>query len=465
MRDNCVSIAGVMHGVKRIHFVGIGGCGMSGIAKILHLQGYVVSGSDQCASDRTRLLSTQGMTVYLGHNKAHCHDKDLVVISSAIDQTNPEVVFAIKAGIPVIKRGLMLAYLMQSHQGIAIAGTHGKTTTTSMIVHLLKIANLNPSYVIGGKLKNCVDGADLGTGRYFIAEADESDASFLHLHPQIACLTNIDIDHIENYQSDFSQLTAAFLSFLRNLPEDGLVVYNFDDPKLRALCKTLHCQSLSFGFHPDADVSIKAVNNAGSTSRFLVQMGTQTEPFSVTLPLPGKHNVQNALCAVALASFLGIAQSGIQTALASFPGTQRRFDSSLMRLYNKEITLIDDYGHHPRAIDATLSAIRVSYPKQRIVLIFEPHRYTRTRALFSAFVEVLSTVDKLLLLPIYGASEAPIEGITSQALANDMTGVDIEMFNDFTAVKQALMTSLKAGDVLVIQGAGSIGQLKQELLG
>lgn len=442
---------------KAIHFVGVGGCGMSGIADILNKQGYTISGSDKTRSPVTHALSKMGVTIYEGHDAKHCEGKEGVVISGAIGEDNPEYVRAKQNNIPIVKRAEMLSQLMSSYHGIAISGTHGKTTTTALAAHIFKVAGLDPSYIIGGALKGEQTGAKLGQGSDFIVEADESDASFLHLNPDVACITNIDLDHMENFNDDPAALTTAFAAFLARLPKTGLAILAHDDAPLMALGVNVSAQVLSYGFNESASVFASNLTANANTMMFEVNGSLVNAPFSVTLNLPGKHNVSNALCAITLALSMQVPVKHIQAALLSFPGTYRRFNATDERFGSCPITVIDDYGHHPKAIHATLSTIRQAYPGRRILHVFQPHRYTRTKALFNDFIAALNEADHVLLLPIYAASEPPITGISSEALAKHIERGQV--VPDFAGVMAALKQMVQAEDVLLLQGAGSIGQL------
>ncbi|HUQ26176.1 MAG TPA: UDP-N-acetylmuramate--L-alanine ligase, partial [Burkholderiales bacterium] len=397
------------HKVRRIHFVGIGGAGMSGIAEVLLNLGYEVSGSDLSENAATRRLKGLGAKISVGHAAKQIDEADAVVVSSAVQADNPEVAAARGKRVPLVPRALMLAELMRLKQGIAIAGTHGKTTTTSLVASVLAEGGLDPTFVIGGRLNAAGSNARLGAGDFIVVEADESDASFLHLQPVIAVVTNIDADHMETYEHDFGKLKQAFLQFLQNLPFYGSAVLCIDDPVVREILPQVSKPVLTYGTSADAAVAATSVQHDGGRMKFRARRAGGA-PLDVTLNLPGQHNVLNALAAIAVATELGVADGAIIKALAEFRGVGRRF-----QLYGEiaagaggRFTLIDDYGHHPVEMAATLAAVRGAFPDRRVVLAFQPHRYTRTRDLFEDFVRVLSTADALLLTDVYAAGEAPI---------------------------------------------------------
>ena len=450
------------HKVKRIHFVGIGGSGMSGIAEVLLNLGYQVTGSDLGASAATRRLAGLGATVHIGHAAEHLAETDVVVVSTAVGNNNPEVMAARARRIPVVPRALMLAELMRLKQGIAIAGTHGKTTTTSLVASVLAEAGLDPTFVIGGRLTSAASNARLGAGEFIVVEADESDASFLHLQPVIAVVTNIDADHMENYQHDFARLKQAFVAFLQNLPFYGAAVLCTDDKHVREIQPFVSKPVLSYGFGADAMVRAENVSHCAGKMRFHVVREGRAKVLDVTLNLPGRHNVQNALAAIAVATELGLEDAAIVRALAEFRGVARRFQSydAIAAKGGGSFTLIDDYGHHPAEMQATLDAARGAFPGRRILLAFQPHRYTRTRDLFEDFVKVLSGADALLLAEVYAAGEAPIVAADGRTLARAVRiagRVEPVFVENIADMADAIRSAAQDGDVVVTMGAGSIG--------
>ena len=451
------------HKVKRVHFVGIGGAGMSGIAEVLATQGYQVSGSDLSGSAVTRRLQGLGIAVATGHAAANVAGADAVVVSTAVAADNPEVVAARAAGIPVVPRALMLAELMRLKQGIAIAGTHGKTTTTSLIASVLGEGGLDPTFVIGGRLLSADANARLGSGEFLVAEADESDASFLYLQPVLAVITNIDADHMETYGHDFGKLKRAFVDFAQRLPFYGVVVVCGDDANVREIMPAITKSIVTYGLDDGAALRAVDVANAEGRMRFVARAaGSRDLP--VELNLAGLHNVRNALAAIAVGREVGVDDAAIATALREFRGVGRRFQRyGEVRLpAGGSCTLIDDYGHHPVEMAATIAAARGSFPGRRLVLAFQPHRYTRTRDLFEDFVRVLSTVDALVLADVYPAGEPPIVAADGRALARALrvTGRVEPVFVESVAeLPAAVRTLARDGDVVVTMGAGSIGQV------
>jgi UDP-N-acetylmuramate--alanine ligase len=454
------------HKVKHVHFVGIGGAGMSGIAEVLATQRYRVSGSDLVESAATRRLRALGVAIAIGHRAANAEGADAVVVSTAIAADNPEVLAARERGIPVVPRALMLAELMRLKQGIAIAGTHGKTTTTSLIASVLAEGGFDPTFVIGGRLLAADAHARLGNGDFLVAEADESDASFLYLSPVLAVVTNIDADHMEAYGQDFGKLTRAFVDFVQRLPFYGVAVLCVDDPHVRAILPEIAKPVVTYGLDEDAQLRAVDVTNAGGRMRFVAQ--GQGSALPVELALAGVHNVQNALAAIAVGREVGVADAAIARALAEFKGVGRRFQrhGDIPLAGGGAFTLIDDYGHHPVEMAATLVAVRESFPGRRIVLVFQPHRYTRTRDLFEDFVRVLSTADALVLADVYPAGEAPIVAADGRALARAVRvagrvePVFVEAVGDIAA---AIRGFARDGDVVVTMGAGSIGSVPAQL--
>ena len=465
----------MMHGVRHIHFVGIGGAGMSGIAEVLRDLGYVISGSDLHDSAILRRLATLGVTVCVGHAAAQVAGADAVVTSSAVQADNPEVLAAREQLIPVVSRSVMLAELMRYRQGVAIAGTHGKTTTTSLVASVLAEGGLDPSFVIGGLLNSAGANARLGQGDTIVVEADESDASFLNLLPMMAVVTNIDADHMETYGHDFEQLKAAFVSFLNRMPFYGTAVLCTDDAAVREIVPKVNCRVVSYGFDAGAQLRAVAVSAVGTQMKFTVQRtplkvgGAAPVDLDVVLNLVGRHNVLNALAAVAVAQQLGVSDAALQVALASFKGVGRRFQShgDVPAASGGEFTLIEDYGHHPVEIAATLAAARGAFAERRLVLAFQPHRYTRTRDCFAEFVKVLGQVDCLLLSEVYAAGETRIAGADGRSLAHAVRAagsVEPVFVDDITAMAQAIRQEARGGDVVLCMGAGSIGSVPARML-
>ena len=450
----------------RVHFVGIGGVGMSGIAEVLLTLGYKVSGSDANESASTRRLSALGAAVQRGHAGEHVAGADVVVVSSAIKADNVELLAARAQRIPVVPRAEMLAELMRFRRGIAVAGTHGKTTTTSLVASVLSESGMDPTFVIGGQLLSAGSNARLGSGKWLVAEADESDGSFLRLNPQIAVVTNIDADHLENYGGDFARVRAAFSEFLHRLPFYGLAVLCIDDPEVAALAAEMPRHILSYGFRVDADVRAEdVVQDAGRTRFTLCLPGC--DALAVTLNLPGRHNVLNALAAAAIGWQLGVAPDSIARALDQFQGIGRRFNVlGELDFGNGKALLVDDYGHHPRELQAVFDAARAGWPERRLVVAFQPHRYTRTRDLFDDFAVVLSSADALLLTDVYAAGETPISGADAKALARAIRArgrIDPVLVGNVRELSTLLADVLAEGDLLLLLGAGDIGHVAQEL--
>jgi UDP-N-acetylmuramate--alanine ligase len=457
------------HAVKHIHFVGIGGSGMSGIAEVLLTLGYRVSGSDVARNAATDRLARLGAAIAQGHAAGQIAGADAVVVSTAVSQSNPEVVAARAKRVPVVPRAVMLAELMRLKQGIAIAGTHGKTTTTSLVASVLAAGGLDPTFVIGGRLNSAGANARLGSGDYIVVEADESDASFLNLAPVIAVVTNIDNDHMETYGHDFTRLKQAFIEFLGHLPFYGAAVLCVDDANVRDILPFISKPIVSYGFAAEAQVRAIDAAADGAQMRFRV-LREGTAPLPVALNLPGLHNVANALAAIAVGSELGVPDAAIVEALASFTGVGRRFalHGELPAPVGGTYTLVDDYGHHPVEMAATLAAARGAFPGRRLVLVFQPHRYTRTRDCFEDFVKVLSTTDVLLLAEVYPAGEAPIVAADGRSLARALRvagkvePIFVEAIEDMPA---ALADVVRDGDVVITMGAGSIGKVPARLAG
>ena len=453
------------HRVKNVHFVGIGGSGMCGIAEVLLNLGFSISGSDLSSNSVTQRLKKLGAMIFHGHARENLEKADVVVVSSAVNESNPEVMEARSRSIPVVPRAVMLAELMRFRQGIAVAGTHGKTTTTSLIASILAEAGMDPTYVIGGRLESANTNARLGAGEYIVAEADESDASFLHLTPVISVVTNIDADHMDTYGHDFEKLKGAFVEFLQQLPFYGMAVVCIDDPNVRAILPHVSKPVMPYGFSEDARIRATDVVADGGRMHFKVtRINGVTTTFDVTLNLPGRHYVLNALAAIAVASELNVPDVAIVKALAEFKGVGRRFEryGELPARDGGHITLIDDYGHHPVEMKAVIAAARGAFPGRRLVLAFQPHRYTRTRDCFEDFVEVLSSVDALILTEVYPAGEPPIVAADGRSLVRAVRVADkIEpRFIESPAdLPEAILATARDGDVVIVMGAGSIGQV------
>ena len=456
-----------MRRIKQIHFVGIGGAGMSGIAEVLVNLGYQVSGSDLRQSRVTERLESMGVEIFVGHRSNNIEGVDVVVVSTAIAKENPEIDAAREQRIPVVPRAEMLAELMRYRHGVAVAGTHGKTTTTSLVASIYAEAGLDPTFVIGGLLNSAGTNARLGTSRYFIAEADESDASFLHLQPMVSIVTNIDADHMETYGGDFKVLENNFVDFLHNLPFYGLAVLCIDDETVESLIPRITRPIATYGFSPKADIRAIDFVQDGTQSRFKVVRLGHSGALDIRLNLPGEHNVQNALAAIAVATEDGVSDEAIQTALEKFQGIGRRFemygDFAIGDQQNeKTVSLIDDYGHHPREVEVTIKAMRQSWPERRLVMVYQPHRYTRTRDLYEDFCQVLSEVDVLLLLKVYAAGEEPIAGADSRSLCGSIRQrgkVDPIFVEDQEELEKVLPGILQDGDLVLTQGAGNVGSL------
>ena len=459
------------HAIRHIHFVGIGGAGMSGIAEVLHNLGYVVSGSDLADSATLRRLAALGIRTAVGHDAAHIADADAVVTSTAVKPDNPEVLAARARKIPVVPRALMLAELMRLKRGIAIAGTHGKTTTTSLVTSVLAEAGLDPTFVIGGRLNSAGANARLGQGDYIVVEADESDASFLNLLPVLAVVTNIDADHMETYGHDFGRLKKAFVDFLHRMPFYGTAILCLESPAVREILPDVTCPVTSYGFAEDAQVRAVEVRAAGGQMHFTVQRrnGVQLPDLDVVLNLAGAHNVLNALAAIAVAVELNIPDEAVLRALAGFKGVGRRFQryGELPAQGGGTFTLIDDYGHHPAEMAATLAAARGAFPGRRLVLAFQPHRYSRTRDCFEDFVQVIGSADAVLLTEVYAAGEAPVVAADGRTLARALRvagKVEPVFIADVAELPQAIAANARAGDVVLCMGAGSIGAVPAKVV-
>lgn len=457
-----------MRRIKRIHFIGIGGTGMCGIAEVLLNQGYQISGSDVQQSAVTQRLAKMGVTVFIGHKADNVAKADVVVTSSAIDADNVEVSNARELRIPVVPRAEMLAELMRYRHAIAVAGTHGKTTTTSLLASIFAEAGLDPTFVIGGLLNSAKTNARLGASRFLIAEADESDASFLHLQPIVAIVTNIEADHMGTYEGDFQRLKRTFVEFLHNLPFYGLAVICVDDPVVREIIPDIGRPLLTYGFSDDADFKLTKVEQDEFKTHFVVSRPGTQQDLTVSLNIPGVHNAFNATAAIAVATDQGIDDKAILAGLSNFQGVGRRFQSHGDIQFGKGTALlIDDYGHHPTEVAATIAAIREGWPDRRLVMAYQPHRYSRTKELYEDFVRVLSDVDVLLLLEVYSAGEQPIAGADGRSLSGSVRQrgkVDPIFVEDIDDVSELLDDLIRDGDMLLVQGAGSVGKLVKQLV-
>ena len=466
MRRRLMGSGDLARAFPRVHFIGIGGAGMSGIAEVLVTLGYKVSGSDQNESSVTRRLVEMGATVYRGHAAGNVATADVVVISSAIKAENPELVEAHAKRIPVVPRAEMLNELMRFKRGIAIAGTHGKTTTTSLVASVLSEGLLDPTFVIGGQLLSAGANAKLGTGQWLVAEADESDGSFLRLNPLIAVVTNIDADHLENYGGDFDRVKAAFSEFLHRLPFYGLAVLCTDDPEVRVLAETTPRHVMSYGFAENTDVRATAVRQEGGSMCFELHL-PEGKPSQVRLNLPGRHNVLNALAAAAIGWQLGVTPEAIAQALENFQGIGRRFNvKGEIDFGRGKVLLVDDYGHHPRELEAVFAAARGGWPQRRLVVAFQPHRYSRTRDLFDEFAAVLSSVDAVVLTEVYAAGEAIVVGADSKSLARAIRSrgrLEPVVVGSASELPRLLADVLVDGDLLLVMGAGDIGHIASEI--
>lgn len=453
--------------LRNIFMVGIGGSGMSGIAEVLAGLGYQVSGSDVHEGSVVQRLRDMGVSVHIGHEAAHVAEADVLVVSSAIDPENPELVAARERRIPVVPRAEMLAELMRYRFGLAVAGTHGKTTTTSLIASILGEAGEDPTFVIGGLLNKAGSNAQLGAGDYLVVEADESDASFLHLLPMMAVVTNVEADHMDHYEGDYEHYERAFVEFLHNLPFYGMAVMCIDDAGVRALLPRVTRQVVTYGSDSDADYRVIDEAAEGLQTRFSLQRPGDRPPLSLTLNMPGHHNVLNAAAAAAICSELDIADEAICQGLATFAGVGRRFSClGPLRWAGGEALLIDDYGHHPTEVAATLDAAAQAFPDRRVVLVFQPHRFSRTRDLYEDFVSVLSRPEMLLLLEVYPAGEAPIAGADSRALSRSLRqrgAVDPVYIEHAAQLPSVLVDVLRPNDLLIVQGAGNVGQIARQL--
>ncbi|AEF01996.1 UDP-N-acetylmuramate--L-alanine ligase [Alteromonas naphthalenivorans] len=455
-----------MRRVKKIFFIGIGGAGMGGIAEVLLNEGYDIAGSDINSGPMTQRLSDLGVDVKIGHKAENVDGMDVIVVSSAINEANPEIITAREQRIPIIRRAEMLAELMRFRHGIAVAGTHGKTTTTSLISTIFAQAQYDPTFVIGGLLNSAGTNARLGRSRYLIAEADESDASFLHLQPMVSVVTNIEADHMDTYGGDFSKVKDTFVEFLSNLPFYGQAIVCGDDANIQEISPRIGRSIITYGFEAHNDVRAQDITLSFGQANFTV-IRPEREPLKVTLNLTGNHNVLNALAAIAVATDEGIDDDAIVTALASFGGIGRRFEVlGDFKTSVGNVTLVDDYGHHPTEVKATIAAARANWPESRLVMVYQPHRFTRTRDLYEDFVNVLSTVDVLLLLDVYPASEQPIEGADSKSLCRSIRQrgqIEPVYVGGKEALPAILANILVEGDIVMTQGAGNIGQIAKLL--
>ncbi|HSH57543.1 MAG TPA: UDP-N-acetylmuramate--L-alanine ligase [Halomonas sp.] len=460
-----------MRRIRNIHFVGIGGAGMCGIAEVLANQGYAVSGSDLRESPVVVRLRRCGICVAIGHATEHVAGADVVVVSTAVDEANPEIRWAQENRVPVVRRAEMLAELMRFRHGIAVAGTHGKTTTTSLTATLLGEGGLDPTFVIGGRLTSAGTNARLGEGDYLVAEADESDASFLHLQPLVSIVTNIDADHMSTYGGDFERLKDTFVEFLHNLPFYGLAILCIDDEHVHGLLERVSRQFVTYGFSADADYGVEEFVQTQGEVRFTARRPAGMAPLEVRLAMPGRHNALNALAAIAVASDAGVDDAAILRGLAGFQGVGRRFQVHghfPAPQGEGEVMLVDDYGHHPREVEVVIQAVRAGWPERRLVMLYQPHRYTRTRDLYEDFVRVLGDVDTLLLLDVYSAGEAVVPGADGRTLAGSIRqrgAVDPIFVQDKAELPELLDRVLRPGDILITQGAGDIGGIAQALAG
>ena len=460
-----------MRRIRTIHFVGVGGAGMCGIAEVLLNQGYWITGSDIKESANTNRLKAMGAKIFIGHKASNSEKADVVVYSSAIDHGNPEIKAAMLKSKPLIPRAEMLAELMRYRHSIAIAGTHGKTTTTSIVASVLAAGGFDPTFVIGGLLKSAGTNARLGESRYLVAEADESDASFMHLQPMVAVVTNIEADHMATYDGDFEKLKKYFVDFLHNLPFYGLAVLCIDDPVVREILPLISRPKLTYGFSKDADFRIQNLSQKQGVTDFEVLRPLKKNPIKLRLNMPGEHNALNATAALVIATDEGLLDRDIKSGIKNFSGVGRRFDVQgefpvCSGTLTGSVKLIDDYGHHPTEVSATLKALKAGWPDNRLVMVFQPHRYSRTKDLYEDFVDVLSDADVLLLLEVYPAGEKRIPGADSRALCRSIRlrgNVDPVYVKDESDVHALLMGILKPGDIVLTQGAGSVGSLTKEL--
>ena len=452
-----------MRRIRRIHFVGIGGSGMCGIAEVLHNQGYEISGSDLTLNASARRLQSAGVDIFIGHSEANIEGANVVVKSSAVTMENIEIATAIAGAIPVVRRAEMLAELMRYRHGIAVAGTHGKTTTTSLLTAIFASDGRDPTFIVGGRVNSVGTNAQLGASRYLIAEADESDASFLHLQPMVSVVTNIEADHMETYNFDFDVLKNTYIKFLHNLPFYGLAVLCIDDPVIRSLLVAVARPTLTYGFSEDAAYQVSQVKSDRLQTTFVINRPDNLSSLQIMLNIPGRHNVLNAAAAIAVASDEGISDEAIITGLKEFGGVGRRFEMvGNYPVKDGSAMLVDDYGHHPTELKATIDAVRSGWPEKRLVMIFQPHRYTRTRDLYEDFVEVLCQVDALLILDVYSAGEDEIAGASSKNICGSIRqrgNVDPIYVPSLEAVPDLIAGLVRPGDIVLTQGAGSVTQL------
>jgi len=456
-----------MRRIKQIHFVGIGGAGMCGIAEVLLNQGYMISGSDIRASEVTERLLSKGASVFIGHQESNITGANVVVVSTAVSADNPEVVAAKQFRIPIVQRALMLAELMRYRHGIAVAGTHGKTTTTSLISSVLAEAQLDPTFVIGGLLNSAGTNAQLGESRYLVAEADESDASFLHLQPMVSVITNIEADHMSTYDGDFGRLKQTFVDFVDNLPFYGLVVVCIDDPVVAELLPTLARPTLTYGVSQYADYRVSDIRQDKLSSSFTITRPDGKSSLDIVLNMPGHHNVLNAAAAVAVATDEGVDDQAIIDGLAKFQGVGRRFQVyGEYEVGGGTAMLVDDYGHHPTEVAATIRAVRAGWPDRRLLMLYQPHRYSRTRDLYEDFVDVLSANDELILLEVYSAGEAHVVGADSKSLCRSLRqrgSVEPVYVENIEKAAELLPNLVRPGDIILTQGAGNVGLLARRL--
>ncbi|KZX66560.1 UDP-N-acetylmuramate--L-alanine ligase [Vibrio sp. HI00D65] len=455
-----------MRRVKSIHFIGIGGAGMSGIAEVLLNEGYQITGSDIAQNPVTERLVSKGATVFIGHQACNVADASVVVVSTAINEENPEIIAAREARTPIVRRAEMLAELMRFRHGIAVAGTHGKTTTTALVTQIYSEAGLDPTFVNGGLVKSAGTNARLGSSRILIAEADESDASFLHLQPMVSIVTNIEADHMDTYGGDFETLKQTFIDFLHNLPFYGQAVMCVDDPVVRELIPQVSRQVITYGFSEDADIRIENYVQEGQQGKFTVVREGKAN-LDITLNIPGRHNALNASAAIAVATEDDISDEAILKAMAGTEGTGRRFDHlGEYETSNGVAMLVDDYGHHPTEVDVTIQAARSGWADKRLVMIFQPHRYSRTRDLYDDFANVLEQVDVLILLDVYSAGEKPIAGADGRSLSRTIRGrgkVDPIFVADINTLPSVLANVIQGGDLVLTQGAGDVGRVAKQL--
>lgn len=456
-----------MRRIRRIHFIGIGGAGMSGIAEVLLNQKYQISGSDIRESSTTVRLQAMGADIFIGHKKENVRQADVVVNSTAINEANPEIIEAREKRIPIVRRAEMLAELMRYRHGIAVAGTHGKTTTTSLVASILAAGDKDPTFVIGGLLNSAGSNAKLGASRYLVAEADESDASFLHLQPMVSIVTNIDEDHMDTYEGDFSKLKKTFVEFLHNLPFYGLAVMCGDNDVVREIMPEVSRPTLTYGFNDDNDFRAHSVDQQGIKTLFKVSRPGLEKDLEVCLAMPGLHNILNATAAIAVATDEGVSDAAIQQGLMAFQGVGRRFEVyGEYEVDGGMAMLVDDYGHHPTEVAATIKAVKDGWPDKRLVMLYQPHRYTRTRDLYEDFVDVLSAVDCLVLLEVYSAGEEPIQGADSKSLCRSIRvrgQIDPIYASGPEVVPDLVKDLIRGGDIVITQGAGSVGLLAEEL--